>query len=844
MNPNGFLLNGPEHSNWHQPEYYETFLVGKFLPGDAQQLAVRSEDGIVAYKWNTTKNDFERLPDPAKGQHFSDHSGWNQEKYYLGIRTADIDNDGIDEIIGRGTHGLTALAYSNQQGWSILAEPSGLLPDSVAGEPQNYETITWGKFRSVGGDALAIHTQQGVQLIAWDVDRKEWVKYTPDSQTILSGDIETLHGLSRSFRAADIDGDGQDELHLNHELLGGLQTYRFPKGKDTVSDWDLLNVGNKQSDLTLPAAPATIWFGDVNGDGWQDVIGRTTLGIETYFYDPASKRWEQNLSCGFPEFKGGEGYAYESGNKLRFAGATTFRDEYNDVKNNESNWQWLHDQTQRPDDKDTRYTQQDWDAVRTQLMQESAWATSALAVFEDQRKTFKEQYTSEWESTDTVGNELIKLAEKDPSVFNIEFVLETLLEIGIDFATEGLAEVAFENKAFQKVLLSGIGDLIGSASDAALHGAFPDEKKNNTVAKLKDQLVDKRQRALKDLEDWAGEVTGTSGTDGKQGDIGTMSAVGLMHQRNYWPANFTDADFVADKGRWAFKLWLYQQILTSLYDIYIYDCSLVLGDTSCPKPTNSTATRVCVNAIDRTINEESDCESASALKDGYVWVYRAVRIKDSDPTFAQFLPSEVIETLTGALSRDCKVDGGYKVDSCNLSIDGEDLLWNQNGWAFGIANTSSYLDNNDMIKANLSCGGVDATIVGTVGPDVIEGTEGDDVIVALEGDDVVYALGGNDVVCSGDGNDIVYGGMGKDLLVLGDGDDEAHGGKGNDTIHGEIGHDTILGHRGDDIMFGGYGDDLLMGGGGYDIAHGGHDEDDDRCLANEETSCSSEEFRR
>jgi Ca2+-binding RTX toxin-like protein len=93
------------------------------------------------------------------------------------------------------------------------------------------------------------------------------------------------------------------------------------------------------------------------------------------------------------------------------------------------------------------------------------------------------------------------------------------------------------------------------------------------------------------------------------------------------------------------------------------------------------------------------------------------------------------------------------------------------------------------------CMGIPATIVGTVGDDVIYGTPGTDVINGLDGDDVIYGLDGNDLICGGSGNDKLYGG------------------KGNDKIYGE---------RGMDMLSGGSGNDLLNGGGGkHDRCNGG-----------------------
>jgi poly-gamma-glutamate synthesis protein (capsule biosynthesis protein) len=73
---------------------------------------------------------------------------------------------------------------------------------------------------------------------------------------------------------------------------------------------------------------------------------------------------------------------------------------------------------------------------------------------------------------------------------------------------------------------------------------------------------------------------------------------------------------------------------------------------------------------------------------------------------------------------------------------------------------------------DVTCGGFRATIVGTLGDDVIVGTESRDIIVGRAGDDVIDGGGAADVICGGPGDDVLTGGPGRDLLVGGgeDGD--------------------------------------------------------------------------
>jgi CSLREA domain-containing protein len=76
------------------------------------------------------------------------------------------------------------------------------------------------------------------------------------------------------------------------------------------------------------------------------------------------------------------------------------------------------------------------------------------------------------------------------------------------------------------------------------------------------------------------------------------------------------------------------------------------------------------------------------------------------------------------------------------------------------------------------CDGLEATLVGTNGPDTITGSGLDNVIVGAAGNDTIDGGAGNDTICGGPGNDTITGGAGVDDLL---------GGPGANTIFAQDG---------------------------------------------------------
>jgi Ca2+-binding RTX toxin-like protein len=121
--------------------------------------------------------------------------------------------------------------------------------------------------------------------------------------------------------------------------------------------------------------------------------------------------------------------------------------------------------------------------------------------------------------------------------------------------------------------------------------------------------------------------------------------------------------------------------------------------------------------------------------------------------------------------------------------------------------------------------GLAATILGTMGDDVLTGTAGDDVIRARKGNDVIDGNGGNDVICGGAGADRITAGDGGDRIAGGTGPDSIVSGAGSDTVRGGFGSDSIGTGEGADRAVAGPGADSVDAGDGRNNVSGGAGDD-------------------
>ena len=164
------------------------------------------------------------------------------------------------------------------------------------------------------------------------------------------------------------------------------------------------------------------------------------------------------------------------------------------------------------------------------------------------------------------------------------------------------------------------------------------------------------------------------------------------------------------------------------------------------------------------------------------------------------------DTLTGGADRDVIYGGGGDlVDGGEAGDDYDTLIVNDvasitYGGGNGEAGTILFNDGATLAFQNIEAIIADG-VTYTNADGIVHGTAGDDTMAPG------YIDAQGDIIDGADGlDDTILGGDGNDLIDAGDGDDSVQGDAGNDTITGGAGNDTLSGGADRDTFAAGAGD--------------------------------------
>lgn len=221
--------------------------------------------------------EFSTLFPLSQGSDFSDAAGWSSKSGYYGtIRTADVNGDGMADVIGRFSNGIR-VALSNGTGlgpstsWNVEFNGSNWDP------PQYISTIQYADVNGDGKADLILRGSTGIRVALSTGTSFQsstlWTTYFSDAP---SQGWNTNIGYYGSLRAADVNGDGRADI-VGRGAGGIYVALSTGTSFQTPTLWT-----TDFSDAAgwLPAYySTTIQVADVNGDGKADIIGRGASGM-------------------------------------------------------------------------------------------------------------------------------------------------------------------------------------------------------------------------------------------------------------------------------------------------------------------------------------------------------------------------------------------------------------------------------------------------------------------------------------------------------------------------------------------------------------------------------------
>lgn len=274
-------LAGPftDQQGWGHPQYYFTIQTAD-LDGDGwRELLGRGANGMAVYEFTGGQ----WTPIASAGP-LSDPQGWAEPQYYLTIQTADLDGDGHEELLGRGAFGMAVFRFAGGQ-WTTAALTGPLTDGQGWDQPQYYATIQTADITGDGREELLARSAFGMAVFRF-IDG-QWIPLT------LTGPFTDQNGWDQqqyyaTIQTADIDGDGRDEL-LGRGAFG-MAAYRFVN-----DDWEQMALTGPFSDANgwyKPFYYMSILAADVDGDGDDELLGRAHSGMVVGEFDAASNTWQ------------------------------------------------------------------------------------------------------------------------------------------------------------------------------------------------------------------------------------------------------------------------------------------------------------------------------------------------------------------------------------------------------------------------------------------------------------------------------------------------------------------------------------------------------------------------
>lgn len=559
--------------------YYQTMQCADIDGDHVDELLIRGPEGLYVWKYYALTQEWRQ---ESLFSLLSDAHGWNNAQYYATIQCADVDNDGKAELLGRGPEGLYIWKFDPvAKTWSQLTVLTDMSDANGWGNVTIpfYSTI---QCADIDGDGIVevlglipLSPTKTAGMGAWKFIDNQWGHFelAPNwGWPVSDPRCPTLE----TIQCADIDGDGQAELLWRN--ASGMQIFKMHqdymwRAHSVGPAWSDANGWSQVQHYATIQTARTLKPGDpgYTGDGTHTqsiLIGRASQGMQTYRYDTNTKQWV-NPTQPFPQYMGTalENTFRKVPGVLGLAELDGgIRGHYNASPDNLSTWQnnlygglaVNYDQSPRPNcliPPPAGISQADWNAVTWQIYWEMRWAQRVQEWYGHIADQMLFYQVNKVAVLNIVGQ---KLQYQDGNTWEVTFSVLALLTgtLASVLAAPGLGAAAAA--AVVGIISRAFTDAIAAGSILSNGGSFT-EQYNGLWLKLENGFSE----MLTSLATTQRTITGGTVSNVYQsGDYGLLRAIGHMVDKDIWRWTVENLGLVSEMTQ-GYATEVYKMLFTS-----------------------------------------------------------------------------------------------------------------------------------------------------------------------------------------------------------------------------------------------------------------------------------------
>lgn len=545
----------PDKDGWSALPYALSIRYGRIVDyTDGGGVVVGwGKNGLETYRWNGLG--WTQLPNtPGFGDAAAHAAG------VLSLQIVSIDESVPDRLLVIGDNGLAAYAFMPDVGWRIaVGAPTGLFTATTGCDAGTNSCAHTLQTAWLDGERYPVvmarrsgcnKKARGMMGVAFNPENGQWrvVFGQGPFDDCAPNSFRDVRNFS-SIMAADIDGDGVDELIGRGP--GGVLAYRWNK---STGRWSSMVVNAPALSDALWASDPAYWASlrTARLDGRkQALLARGSSGMRTWLYDgtsfarpkpygnfPALDPASYQAVNTFLQLPNGVRRSYSDGTTSGVM--NTYITELSGICHNEiaANPVQFQNCDPRPNSQNPAFT-----ATVNQLLRELSYAVAAGGYF------------------DTVNQMQLQLFSQE----GIEF---PSIQDNLQLAQASQQNAAMPYLNLFTNIAKFLASIMGPEATIVVNGmtvavsAIP--LFENTAVSIRPQQYANIQGTIANLQQQA-QNNLSSGKQHVAGDYALLSGVGQLVASQVWQL---DQGAYLSASRYAFTQWVMQQLLPTLYDLW------------------------------------------------------------------------------------------------------------------------------------------------------------------------------------------------------------------------------------------------------------------------------------